>query len=789
MDDVRLVDPSLIPRARQLGIDRQKMLVMQAALFQAPEEAAVIQDISRPQPSRKTLLVPSAIGRKHSRDSDGEGMRADSRQRMSFGHDIEPAPFRPSRKYARVERSASVVAGHEGAIIDSGLSFGRSFRVGWGPGGTLAHLGSLSAPWGDSASTANSSLVTVSTVPLMTAIDKEAVDAIDNILQHHLSNSTIESDDDGVPQATPKPHLNFASLASIFPLTDKSFQPSLFRLGHALFDPIDLQLGQDTSSVIRIRVEALRRKIALSNWLQDAVSPAVEAEVEESLPRQQGWARAVFSLLTGNQVERACELAMDSSNVKLASLISQVGGDAEFRGDVLRQLDIWREQKVDAHVDENIRKIYALLAGIVDVLEGSKGTGLERCSDLSVGKGLDWKRAFGLHLWFGESLDATIADSLAAYEGFVNGASPHTTSPAPWYREGVPSPKSAWKLPAETAPPDALFCLIKLFANPDYLLSRVLAPFSFCSSPSDFQLPWHLYIILSRSLGVRDFSDRGDTSVDGQRADGAETEGDADVKNHSPSADLLANSYALQLEELGMLQHAAFVLMHLESSAGRKRAIQAMLARNAPKLNDWNSAGLIGSLRIPKIWVDEALATYELARGKVFKAYTLYLSARMYTVAHDLMIAELAPDAIVRKDLDLLKELLGQLSSHHIEGWHGRGKVLLDYTHAMTRLPELRARLDTLTAPSAAEAAEIEEMSRSVPKLMQQLPEVLNRHRDIRHEVALAEMISGLTERLDQLRPLALGQQLRTVKVPEATKLGHIRAAAFEKFLRSVEVA
>lgn len=80
MDNVRLADPSLIPRARQLGIDRQKMLVMQTSLFHAPEEAAVIQDISRPEPSRKALLPPATIGRKHSRDSDGEGLRADSRQ-------------------------------------------------------------------------------------------------------------------------------------------------------------------------------------------------------------------------------------------------------------------------------------------------------------------------------------------------------------------------------------------------------------------------------------------------------------------------------------------------------------------------------------------------------------------------------------------------------------------------------------------------------------------------------------------------------------------------------------
>lgn len=36
--------------------------------------------------------------------------------------------------------------GMEGYVIDAGLALGRSFRVGWGPGGTLVHLGSLCGP-------------------------------------------------------------------------------------------------------------------------------------------------------------------------------------------------------------------------------------------------------------------------------------------------------------------------------------------------------------------------------------------------------------------------------------------------------------------------------------------------------------------------------------------------------------------------------------------------------------------------------------------------------------------
>src|SRR4051794_29391515 len=55
--------------------------------------------------------------------------------------------MRPIRKFARVENTDSVVRGNERSMVDAGLSLGRSFRVGWGPGGIIAHLGSLCSPF------------------------------------------------------------------------------------------------------------------------------------------------------------------------------------------------------------------------------------------------------------------------------------------------------------------------------------------------------------------------------------------------------------------------------------------------------------------------------------------------------------------------------------------------------------------------------------------------------------------------------------------------------------------
>lgn len=78
----RHADPTLVPWAREIGVDRQRMHVMQSALFRVPEEEAALRSILQPdlRPSAKRLLLPSGSTRKHRRDSDGEGARADSRQ-------------------------------------------------------------------------------------------------------------------------------------------------------------------------------------------------------------------------------------------------------------------------------------------------------------------------------------------------------------------------------------------------------------------------------------------------------------------------------------------------------------------------------------------------------------------------------------------------------------------------------------------------------------------------------------------------------------------------------------
>jgi len=63
----------------------------------------------------------------------------------------------------------------------------------------------------------------------------------------------------------------------------------------------------------------------------------------------------------------------------------------------------------------------------------------------------------------------------------------------------------------------------------------------------------------------------------------------------------------------------------------------------------------------------------------MFGAYELYSSAQLYNAAHTIAVVELAPDAIIRKDLGLIHSLFSRFDAdgkrEKIEGWFVRGKV------------------------------------------------------------------------------------------------------------------
>jgi nuclear pore complex protein Nup98-Nup96 len=71
----------------------------------------------------------------------------------------------------------------------------------------------------------------------------------------------------------------------------------------------------------------------------------------------------------------------------------------------------------------------------------------------------------------------------------------------------------------------------------------------------------------------------------------------------------------------------------------------------------------------------------------------LFLTAGLYNAAHNIAILELAPDAILARDLDLVKELFevfdNETRHDKIEGWFVRGKVRLPSIPTSVPVPDI----------------------------------------------------------------------------------------------------
>ncbi|KAF8609715.1 hypothetical protein BDV93DRAFT_465151 [Ceratobasidium sp. AG-I] len=761
------------PWAATIDLDARKVQVMQASMFHNADDTLRADDLGRAPRQTASNLTRSAF--LASRNALPERQTADKTSKIDRRD-------QPLRKYERVENSKSVTRSYAGAYMDAGLALGRSFRVGWGPDGQLVHLGKICGVSSKDELPANPTVVSVSRVPLLSNPDEIECSRVNKLLDYQIKNTDVDLDDEGVPVATPNDDLRFHHIADLFGPDDRSHESSVWRLGSALFDEINLRLAEDVSFDIKQQITAMRRRAALAKWLQVTVAPTVEFDLRELAGASS--ANRAFLMLTGNQVSRATDASMESNEMQLATLISQIGGDAEFRSDIEMQLSKWKEQKVDAHIDVWIRKIYALLAGIVDTVEGSKSRDpAERCSDVAIAQNLDWKRAYGLHLWFNGYFNSPVVDSVDSYERAFNDSSLATAAPHPWYIERPSSLDSAaltWKVAGENAPKDALFEIIKLAMDEAIPLDAILYPRAFGPSPVDYRISWHVYIMLARVLRKRDVSDRSIT-IEGEEEDEA-------YPTYSHKADSITANYASQLENLGLWWYSVFVLLHLQESEGRMVAIRSLLARHVSELDEEKEEFLINQLCVPQEWIEEAKAILSQYSYQSYQAFEFFVAAGQIKPAYDMAMRDLAPEAAIRNDYALLTSLFSDKGFDGLDDWTFRGKLYLQYADCMSKLPDLLLDV-ALGEEDPVQARELERLSRAVPQLLGLLPEMFPDKTNIRQQICLGNMISSLMQFLPALkhRGMTIRPQLQSAMVEESVRLEHIQAMAHDRFMTAIE--
>ncbi|WFC94188.1 hypothetical protein MBRA1_000821 [Malassezia brasiliensis] len=586
----------------------------------------------------------------------------------------------PSIPVVRAPLDDSVM--HRGMFAsDAGLTLGRAFRAGCGPRAALAtpRARAVARHVGDVA-------VRHVQVPPDAAVLAEA------LLAQQLAASDIAVVD-GVPMATPKPGTSFSTHAQHYAADDKRYAPQLFHLGAALFDPVRCDVPADAPRALVAEVERLQRKTAFSEWLARAVAPTVQSEARAHRAASRR-AELVFALLSGHQVEHAADAAVEANDLRLATLVAQAGGDASSQAFLADQLRVWEKEEVLPSIGAPMRRVYECLAGHV-------GTAAK------VATGLDWRRALGLHVWYGVPWEAPLAASVDSYAAALAAPASDTQPPLPAYVDAARL--GALKVRELAERPDmeydAMFELLKLHVDPAYPLERVLNARNFGACAVEHTLPWHTYVLLTHALQLRAF---------------------ADVN----TGEQLTLAYAAQLEAQGLWHWAAFVLLHLTHVDVRRAAVQALLERNVALLD--SQRAFLDKLAIPEAWRAAAEAVAARAAGDYYREYMRWLDAGDLSAAHHVAVTYLAPETFVRADAAVLLDLFRPFGDaeqaartagqpFRVAHWNTQGRVLLDYATLPHILPPLLAKAASQSLASGERHA-LQQATQRIHELIEAVP-------------------------------------------------------------------
>jgi nuclear pore complex protein Nup98-Nup96 len=389
-----------------------------------------------------------------------------------------------------------------------------------------------------------------------------------------FNHSTIESDGTRVPSVTICPSLDFKVFTNVTH-KNKHFsahERSIWELAEALWDDIPPPrnwnfLKHHTKNLIG----DLMRKSRISQWLCDAVADNVADDVgnlcklldENKAESASIQFQIIFAWMSGCNTTEACKAAIKYRNLHLSTLISQTGGkeyigactgagDLAFREDLEEQLEKWMESglkptETTSHnsLPYDFWKIVQVLAGRIFV-SGPVG---KHQVEVNVFEGLDWKRCFGLCLWYGHDKVSSLSKAIQSYSGLCEGSEEMIAKPVAWYVRD-----SAYK----DSPLDMAYQLLCVYCKTGQTLETALSPLMLTQNSLDYRVSWLLGILLG-GLGknVTDFKDTHTHVSDHEMQD--------DGCSVSYTRDRLCHKFAFQLESLGLWEWAVFVLLHLSA--------------------------------------------------------------------------------------------------------------------------------------------------------------------------------------------------------------------------------
>ncbi|XP_072230778.1 nuclear pore complex protein Nup98-Nup96 isoform X2 [Leuresthes tenuis] len=722
--------------ASSLGINPHTLQIMKASLFAEEDDEGDV--FPAPDVSSPRLVLPGAQGR----PSAGGLLQARFTSGLLSQFSDPPRPPRPASRASPtaveparplqwkgpaasfllpprtpepsirtvgvrrlggpVPLKESVTQGKGDLLMDMGLFATRSFRVGWGPGWTLAHCGSrlssqtstqlerhelpnktdfsfLPKPARSKPLTESPYKVVLEQLvglepPQGKMEDEEQEESqagLQRPLEICLKHSAVSvPDGSACPLVQPQPGVaalhEYAEWITELSDTRGDAEPLL---GHwaEVWTLCEALWGRLGPSELEPDAEApgeydqqLERRRTFSAWLSRGATHRVEEEV--ALAGKGRHTDAIFSYLTGSRISEACRVAQKEGDHRLSLLLSQATGSQYCRDLLALQLADWNRMQTDCYLTEERLRIFTLLAG-KPVWQSSDSV-VNVCSEL------DWKRCVAVHLWFMLPPTASVADALTKYEAAFQGSDEggkYACAPLPPYLEAEEEEEEG----EESKRPlyDLCFHLLKLYSDRHYSLQQLLDPLTVTWQRLDYRLSWHLWGVL-QALHYSHLS--------------ASRQG------------LLHASYAAQLESAGLWHMAVFILLHIPDHTQRERAVREMLTLHCPLLDTDRSVRrerfLTERLLVPEQWIHEAKATRaQRDADRHQQALHLY-RAGYWNQCHRLLIQHLASDCIINDNHDYLLEFLEGLAvpehSATIQDWDTAGGVYLDYIRVIKTLQD-----------------------------------------------------------------------------------------------------
>nr|CAI5817793.1 unnamed protein product [Callosobruchus analis] len=479
-------------------------------------------------------------------------------------------------------------------LKDVSMFKGKSFKVGWMKGFNFYTLNSKDDEINGQLS--------INTIDCGDSTKGDVMqEYLKTSLEVVLEESTYNTDSENVPtfkvfggqSYLEKQTALFRDIMKQFENEQSRYLHSIWTLAEVLWGP-----GEDSVSY---------RRHLLSEWLK------FNTDVEETASSHDT-AQQLFNHLSRFKITEAANLAVEKHYPKLSLLISQLSLTNEAATFLQEQVELWYKNLTAQHITKDMKKIYLLLAGIPHKQEEN------------IFEGIDWKRAFSMHLWYvcpaGAPIEAAIDLYKKAFEEFC-----YAESPNPHYQSSYDG--TAF---------DILFHLLLLYRNRIHRLSDVLNPATHTDDYLDYRLSWLLLqLFLSLDIGIISKTEIMKLCV----------------------------SFSNQLETLGQWEWAIFSLLYLEDSAVKKNLIMGILDRNlSPEVNGSTKETehfLVNKLRIPSEWVHAVKAEKTLPLGRYFEAYVYFAYAADYRKANDIFVEHLMPNLFINEQYDVIKLLVNHI--------------------------------------------------------------------------------------------------------------------------------